>query len=62
MFQNSYQSGTYFDLFDPKGNISIDPAPPDKTKNLYKIVQHQTNNNPNKIFDKSVKSTISQII
>ena len=23
MFQNSYQNGTYFDVFDPKGSFSL---------------------------------------
>lgn len=53
MFQNSYQNGIYFELFDPKGIKSSYSASQDKIKSLYKLQNVQTNF---KIFDKNLKS------
>ena len=53
MYQNSYQNGTYFDLFDPK---SIPPSilvNQDKLKPLFKTANTPANN---KVFDKDLKS------
>jgi hypothetical protein len=55
MFQNSYQNGTYFDLFDPKGTLIPIVAGQDKLKMLYRTMNVQGNN---KVFDKELKSTI----
>ena len=49
MFQNSYQNGSYFDFFDPKGTLPSTPANQDKLKPLYKTTNIQPNH---KIFDK----------
>ena len=60
MFQNSYQNGTYFDLYDPKGkNLDFMIVSQDKVKNLYKISNVHGNN---KIFDKQLKSTPNLIV
>lgn len=59
MFQNSYQNGTYFDLFDPKSIISFTSASQDKLKLLYRAVNVQGNN---KIFDKDLKSNNCHIV
>lgn len=55
MFQNSYQNGTYFDLFDPKSKNSHHTASQDKLKNVYKVSNVHGNN---KVFDKQLKSII----
>jgi hypothetical protein len=54
MFQNSYQNGTYFDLFDPKRIPPPHAVPADKLKSLYRTVNVTANN---KVFDKDLKST-----
>lgn len=53
MFQNSYQNGAYFQLFDPKGTNLLHSASQDKTKNLFKLQAVGANN---KVFDKELKS------
>jgi hypothetical protein len=37
MFQNSYQSGQFFELFDPKGTTYSDAANRDKDK-VYRMI------------------------
>jgi len=56
MFQNSYQNGTHFDFFDPKGTVSSHLVNPDKLKPLYKPTNLPANH---KVFDKDLKSTSS---
>jgi hypothetical protein len=53
MFQNSYQNGIFFEVFDPKRNSMLISVPQDKTKNLYKLQNAQANF---KVFDKNLKS------
>lgn len=48
MFQNSFQNGNYFELFDPK-------TPADKIKNLFKMTNVSPNN---KVFDKDLKTYV----
>lgn len=55
MFQNSYQNGTFFELFDPKRTSHCYSEPQDKTKNLYKLQNVQATH---KVFDKSLKSKV----
>lgn len=55
MFQNSFQNGNYFELFDPKSNILSYLVPQDKQKNLFKLINISNNN---KIFDKDLKSIL----
>jgi hypothetical protein len=54
MFQNSFQNGNYFELFDPKSTFFLQSASQDKQKNLYKLVNISNLNN--KVFDKDLKS------
>ena len=54
MFQNSFQNGNYFELFDPKRTFHIYIVAQDKQKNLYKLVNISNLNN--KVFDKDLKS------
>lgn len=59
MFQNSFQNGSYFELYDPKSKIIIYIlAAQDKLKNLFKITNVHGNN---KVFDKDLKSIFSSI-
>jgi len=51
MFQNSFQNGNYFELYDPKSNFFSDSVSQDKQKNLFKIVNISNLANT-KIFDK----------
>lgn len=58
MFQNSFQNGNYFELFDPKGNLFHNfQVAQDKQKNLFKLVNINVNN---KVFDKDLKSILFQ--
>jgi hypothetical protein len=60
MFQNSFQNGTYFELYDPKSNIIIKIlVAQDKLKNLFKITNVHGNN---KVFDKDLKSIFFSIL
>lgn len=55
MFQNSFQNGNYFELFDPKSiPFPLYKVSADKQKNLYKLVNISNLNN--KVFDKELKS------
>lgn len=56
MFQNSYQNGTFFELYDPKGTPSLMVVSQDKIKTLFRMTNAQVNN---KVFDKDLKSTTS---
>lgn len=58
MFQNSYQNGTYFDVFDPKSSRFANSASQDKLKLLYRMANVHANN---KVFDKDLKSNIRPI-
>jgi hypothetical protein len=54
MFQNSFQNGSYFELYDPKSIFIVYIlAAQDKLKNLFKITNVHGNN---KVFDKDLKS------
>lgn len=37
MFENNFQNGTFFDLFDPKCTPFFYKAPTEKTKKLYAL-------------------------
>ena len=58
MFQNSFQNGNYFELFDPKSILNNYKywyiVAVDKVKNLYKT----TSSSNIKVFDKDLKSII----
>jgi hypothetical protein len=51
MFQSSYQSGQYFELFDPKGTMYNDAANRDKDK-VYRMIGPT---GYHRIYDKSLK-------